>query len=184
LMDAKDGGWYQIDETKCPQNYGYNAIKLKVPAVGTQVDLTFKGIAGAEGFRSVQVEKAGWRYGFLASKEDGSRTYGEVYSKKEGTGQFVVPPGTKYLWLVVMGAPTEYFGRPAGRGRGGPPATATAPGGGPATAPGRGAAAAGGRGGAGRGPAPAPQDEQWPYQIKLTGTSVDEAMLVKPEAGK
>ena len=30
-LNAKDDGWYQIAVDKCPQNYGYNAIKLKVP---------------------------------------------------------------------------------------------------------------------------------------------------------
>src|ERR1041385_2922180 len=64
-------GWYRIATNVCPQNYGYNAIKLKVPAAGTRVSLDFKGVVGAEGFNSVQPEKAGWRYGFLASKEAG-----------------------------------------------------------------------------------------------------------------
>ncbi len=48
----------------------YNGIKLKVPKAGTMVTLDFKGIAGAEGFHSVNVDKAGWRYGFIV-KEDG-----------------------------------------------------------------------------------------------------------------
>jgi Family of unknown function (DUF6055) len=73
LTDAGDG-WYQIAADKCPQNYGYNAIKLKVPAAQTKVSVDFKGIAGADGFHSIQPERAGWRYGFLASLEDGTRS--------------------------------------------------------------------------------------------------------------
>src|SRR5215813_9510746 len=49
-----DDDWYQISPDKCPQNYGYNAIKLKVPAADTKVTLDFKGIAGAEGFHNVK----------------------------------------------------------------------------------------------------------------------------------
>ena len=114
---ASDDGWYKIAPEKCPQNYGYNAIKLKVPAAGTTVTLDFEGLVGAEGYRSVQPEKAGWRYGFVASLEDGSRLYSDMLSNAEGTGKFTVPANTKFLWLVVMGAPTEHWIRQGGRRR-------------------------------------------------------------------
>ena len=84
-INAGDDGWYQIAPEKCPQNYGYNAIKLKLPAAGTTVQLEFEGLVGAEGFRSIQPEKAGWRYGFVASLEDGSRAYSDMYSDAKGT---------------------------------------------------------------------------------------------------
>ena len=83
--------WYQISADKCPQNYGYNAIKLKVPAGDTKVTLDFEGNVSAEGYHVVQPEKAGWRYGFLASREDGSRVYGDTFSKSPGTAEFTVP---------------------------------------------------------------------------------------------
>ncbi|RYX84950.1 hypothetical protein EON83_08225 [bacterium] len=135
-------GWYRIAESNCPQNYGYNGIKLKVPAAGTEVTLNFKGIAGTEGFRSINTDKAGWRYGFLASKEDGSRVYGQMYSDKEGTAKFVVPEKTAYLWLVVSGAPTEHWEHITdGKDE---------------------------------------NDEQWPYQIKLSGTSLDDSVIQTP----
>ena len=114
---AGDDGWYRISPEKCPQNYGYNAIQLKVPAAGTPVQLEFEGLVGAEGYRSVRSEKAGWRYGFVASLEDGSRQYGDMYSDAKGTGNFTVPENTKHLWLVVMGAPTEHWIRQGGRRR-------------------------------------------------------------------
>src|SRR4029079_13813577 len=80
---------------------------------------------GGDGFASVQADKAGWRYGFLASKEDGSRVYSPTFAKSEGTAEFTVPADTKFLWLVVMGAPTEHSifttgprgGRGGARGR-------------------------------------------------------------------
>lgn len=102
-------GWYRIAESNCPQNYGYNGIKLNVPAGGTKVTLRFKGVAGTDGYRSINIDKAGWRYGFLAVKEDGSRVYGKVYSKADGKANFTVPANTAYLWLVVSGAPTEHW---------------------------------------------------------------------------
>jgi hypothetical protein len=44
------------------------------------VKLDFKGIAGAEGYNAVQTDKAGWRYGFLAHKKDGTRVYGKLFN--------------------------------------------------------------------------------------------------------
>ncbi len=143
-------GWYQISSNVCPQNYGYNAIKLQVPPADTKVSLDFKGIAGADGFHSVHPEWAGWRYGFLASKDDGSRVYSDTFSKSPGTAEFTVPANTKFLWLVVTGAPTEHWIHVGARG--------------------------GRRGGA----APAANtnaNEQWPYSFKLTGTAPDDSIV-------
>ena len=144
--DVNDG-WYRIAKTKCPQNYGYNGIKLKVPAEGTIVSLNFKGIVAAEDVNAVK--KAGWRYGFLASLKDGSRVYGDVCRDSEGTAIFKVPQNSVFLWLVVMGAPKEHSsGGGMGMGR-----------------------RSRRRGGS---------TEEWPYQIKLTGTSLDDSVLNKP----
>jgi hypothetical protein len=107
FQPAEDG-WFKVAETNCPQNYGYNGIRLKVPEKGGKVNLSFKGLAGSQGFRSIKSDKAGWRYGFLAVKKDGSREYGKVYSSADATVSFKVPSNTAYLWLVVMGAPTEH----------------------------------------------------------------------------
>ncbi len=135
-------GWYRIAESDCPQNYGYNGIKLKVPKAGTNVVLDFKGIAGAEGFSNIQSDKAGWRYGFIASLKDGRRVYGKVYKDPMGTATFKVPKNTEYLWLVVSGAPTEHW--PVIMKRGSSPDT---------------------------------KEEQWPYEVKLSGTTLDDAMI-------
>lgn len=138
-LDSMGEGWYRIAESKCLQNYGYNGIKLVVPSAGKAVKLKFQGLAGMDGFSNVKVEKAGWRYGFLAVKADGSRIYGKVYSDSVGEVKFSVPKNTKHLWLVVSGAPKEHWvkGRDDSK------------------------------------------EEQWPYQIKLTGATVDEKNLMK-----
>jgi hypothetical protein len=133
-LDSIGDGWYKISESNCPQNYGYNGIKLTVPKPGKIVKLEFKGIAGAEGYRAISTEKAGWRYGFLAVKEDGSRVYGKMYSEATGKASFKVPEDTRFLWLVVSGAPAEHWIHKTDGDE--------------------------------------KNDEQWPYRIKLSGTSL------------
>ncbi|TKC08056.1 hypothetical protein FA048_12900 [Pedobacter polaris] len=136
-FNAVADGWYRIAASNCPQNYGYNGIKLKVPAVGTMVQLDFKGIAGADGFRAIKTDMAGWRYGFLAVNKDGKRVCGDVNSSTIGIATFKVPNDTEYLWLVVSGAPKEHW-TVSGKDE---------------------------------------NNEQWPYEIKLTGTSLDESVV-------
>lgn len=101
-------GWYRIAADNCPQNYGYNGVKLKVPAAGTKLTLDFKGMAGAEGFRTIKTDMAGWRYGFLAVNKIGKRVYSDVNKNVIGKASFKVPNDTEYLWLVVSGAPKEH----------------------------------------------------------------------------
>ncbi len=102
-------GWLQVDSSRCVQNYGFNVYRMDVPADGTTVTLDFKGMAGAQGYRSVESGKAGWRYGFVALTADGERVYGETGRDSIGQLSFVTPQGTKNLWLVVSGAPTTHF---------------------------------------------------------------------------
>lgn len=144
LKRAPEKNWYTISPTHCPQNYGYNGIQLVVPKFGTNVKLNFKGIAGAEGYNEVKLDKAGWRYGFMAYQKNGTRIYSEVGKDASGNLSFKVPVDTEYLWLVVMGAPTEHWPVTMGRQRT---------------------------------DADAKNEEQWPYQIKLTGTSPIESII-------
>lgn len=124
---------YQITPDYCPQNYGYNAIGLEVPASGKSINLSFIGNTGLTGYHIVNADRRGWRYGFLAVKKDGTRDYGEMGKTPSGTLSYTVPNDTKYLWLVVTGAPTKHWTRTeSSYGK---------------------------------------DDEQWPYQFTLTGTS-------------
>ncbi len=143
VLNAIEDGWFRIAKSHCPQNYGYNGIRLQVPEGGTKVSLEFKGVAGADSFNAVKVEKAGWRYGFVACKKDGSRSYSEVFKNASDKVSFRVPDNTAYLWLVVMGAPTEHW------------PVAARPRNGEANQP----------------------EEQWPYQIKLSGTAPDASII-------
>jgi len=133
-LDSLKDGWYQILPGNCPQNYGYNGIKLNVPRAGTNIKVDFRGIAGTAGFRKINLSYAGWRYSFLAVKKDGQRIYGKTHANAKGVAKFTVPEETAYLWLVVSGAPTTHWEHITdGKDE---------------------------------------NDEQWPYQIRLSGTSL------------
>ena len=75
--------------------------------MGKKIEVTLEGLAGAEGYRAVRTEEAGWRFGLVAVKKDGSRVYGEMHSRP-GKAAFKVPADTQYLWLVVSGAPAGH----------------------------------------------------------------------------
>lgn len=104
-----DNQYWIVDPNYCPQNYGYNANPLKVPAAGSVVKANFKGLAGCDGYNKVNVQYAGWRYGLVAYCSDGTRVYSEVGSEKDGEVSMTVPEKCVNMWLVVMGAPTKYW---------------------------------------------------------------------------
>jgi hypothetical protein len=114
-LDTLSNGWLRIDSTRCPENYGFNAIALPVPQQGKSCKVSFKGIAGAQSYSAVNTSKAGWRYGFVAVKADGKPIYGAMSEKAKGNISFKAPKDTQitHLWLVVMGAPTEHWSNPA-----------------------------------------------------------------------
>lgn len=111
-QDKTDKYLWRPTTKKCVQNYGYNVIQVSNPGAGKVIKANFKGVAGASGYRAIKVDKAGWRYGFCAYQSNGKRVYGEMHKEKEGTVEFTVPTGTKYIWFVVTGAPTEHWRRP------------------------------------------------------------------------
>lgn len=83
-MTSQSDGWYQVATENCPENYGFNAIPLRVPEPGTKVELQFEGVNGKQGgYVLVHPEKAGWRYGFVAVKADGKSIYGEMSADKK-----------------------------------------------------------------------------------------------------
>lgn len=103
---------YIVDAACCPQNYGMNIIPLKGITAGTTVKCAFKGVAGTDGYRKLNVAKAGWRYGFVAQTTDGQRVYGNMYSDKEGVAEMTLPENTQRAWFVVTGAPTSHWHHP------------------------------------------------------------------------
>ena len=111
LTKTADGAW-RVDAAYCPQNYGYNIINLNAVSAGTEVAAHFKGIAGANGYRKINVDKAGWRYGFVAYTKSGESIYSNTFREPEGTATMTVPADCQRLFFVVMGAPTEYWRHP------------------------------------------------------------------------
>jgi len=108
-LDSVEGGYWQVSAKKCPQNHGYNIVRLKVPSAGTKVACDFVGMAGAKGYNAVHLESAGWRYGYVALKMDGTRVYGKMGSAAPGKMAFKVPADCTDLWFVVLGAPKTYW---------------------------------------------------------------------------
>ena len=146
-LHSGGGGFWEVDSANCPQNYGFNVIRLRVPVAGTTVQAQFQGEAGADGFRAINIDKAGWRYGFVALLSDGTRIYDEMHAEVEGTATFTIPENTSNLWFVILGAPTEHWRHPWDMG-------IDASGADQHTA------------------ASLANDEQWPYRVKFTGTAV------------
>ncbi len=109
IEDVDGEEWYQVDSAHCPQNYGYNITPLRIPTAGTEIKIDFKGLTNAPGYRHINTGKAGWRWGLVAQLADGSTHVEPMQNSKEGSVSYTVPEGIQRLWLVVMGAPTEWW---------------------------------------------------------------------------
>lgn len=114
MANAGNNFW-KIDSTFCLENYGHNIIRLNVPIGGKTVTVSFEGLAGTSGYRKLYPQLAGWRFGFVAMKSDGTRYYGDMQtasmSVNEGKAiiSFDCPASAYRLWLVVTGAPTSHW---------------------------------------------------------------------------
>jgi hypothetical protein len=137
-LNKQSDGYWRIDSTQCIENYGYNALQLNVPAEGKTLTAYFQGLKNAPGFRHINANLAGWRYGFVALMKDGSRVYSPfgrpVYGTPDDTLRWDCPSGCERLWLVVSGAPRLHFHHQWDDN--------------------------------------AANDEQWPYQVKFSGTNI------------
>lgn len=133
LQISRDG-YYAIHPDQCIENYGYNTITLDAPANATSIRADFVGIAGATGYRSLNPDKAGWRYGFVAYLNNGTCVYSDIFSASTGTASFNCPGNCKKLYFVVSGAPTSHWHHVWDDNDS--------------------------------------NDEQWPYKVKFSGTTV------------
>lgn len=114
-MNSMGDDFWMIDPSICPENYGHNIIRLNVPISAKTVTAHFEGKAGYDGFRKNYMSYAGWRFGFVALKNDGTRVYGEIKSADITTNdgkvsvKFDCPEDCSRLWLVVTGAPRVHW---------------------------------------------------------------------------
>ncbi|MDR2840911.1 MAG: T9SS type A sorting domain-containing protein [Paludibacter sp.] len=117
-MNADTAGYWRIDASNCPENYGYNVIRLNLTQGTTTIVAAFEGILGnaSNGFRAKNPSKNGWRFGFVHQAADGTRTYSPMHSAHTSspdivprdTITFACPAGGR-LWFVVTGAPTQHW---------------------------------------------------------------------------
>lgn len=110
-----DAGAWSPTAANCIENWGNNAIRLNVPTKAKTVYVEFTGEAGKTGYTAYNTNKAGWKLGFVALKNDGTRIYGDIgtatYAEPRKDLAFDCPAGVSHLWLVVSGAPTSYWTR-------------------------------------------------------------------------
>jgi hypothetical protein len=64
------------------------------------------------GFNTVDAKRSGWRYGYVALLDNGTRVYGDMNQGQTNDVKFTVPAGTSQLWFVVTGAPNTYLPHP------------------------------------------------------------------------
>jgi hypothetical protein len=115
MNDAGNGYWI-VDSTNCVANYGYNVIKLNTAAQTSTLKVYFEGKINAKGFRSYNPLLGGWRFGFVALKNDGTRVYSPMatasYASPNDTLSFDCSADCNKLWLVVSGAPSMHWHHP------------------------------------------------------------------------
>eukprot|EP00833_Pecoramyces_ruminatium_P001054 jgi/Orpsp1_1/1175086/evm.model.c7180000052557.1 len=109
-LQNNSDGTYQISPEQCTQSYGYAPVQLEIPQ-GGKITVKFTGITGDRKYHTANDKVAGWRFGFVAVKSDGETaeySKAAVGTTKTTTVNYTIPNGTKNLWFIVMGAPTEH----------------------------------------------------------------------------
>lgn len=95
-------GRYVVPDAFAPQDYGYNIIPLYTTCSSRNVTVKFKGHTEVN-------STAGWRYGFVALKADGTVSrYSAVNAANESELSFQLNSGETELFFVVSGAPTTH----------------------------------------------------------------------------
>jgi len=114
-MNSMGSNWWMVDTAVCLENYGHNILKLNASIIAKTVQVDFEGKVGAANFRNNYAAYAGWRFGFVVQKTDGTRMYSEIKSANmtdnagKATLRFDCPDNTSKLWLVVSGAPSMHW---------------------------------------------------------------------------
>lgn len=102
-------GSLRVTYDRAPGTTGYNIIPLEVPTAGTAVSIDFTGLINETGFNPIADPlRAGWRYGYVALLQNGTRVYGDMHGSATGIASFTVPVGCDRLFFVVTGAPSSY----------------------------------------------------------------------------
>jgi len=101
-LDETGQNRFQPAAEAIPEDYGFNFVRLRVPAPGKTSKIKFEGLAKGN--------DAGWRYGLVAVGSNGQSTYSEMKRDRKGTLTYTAPAdgSAEHLWLVVMGAPGKH----------------------------------------------------------------------------
>jgi len=93
---------YYTNNDWAPQDYGMNIIPLYPTCSGTEKKVTIK----FKGHTEVNTAQAGWRYGFVTTKADGTVSrYSPMYNT-DGEASFALNSATETgIFLVVFAAP-------------------------------------------------------------------------------
>ena len=110
LKPAEDG-WKRVGAECCPENYGFNIIRLDVPDAGSTVKVKFRGLASHDDYVTLNPEAAGWRYGLVGIDTEGNTIYGKMCRASKGTATLKTTKDRplKSVYLVVMGAPKRHW---------------------------------------------------------------------------
>jgi len=143
-FDKLTDGSFQVKYARCPGTTGYNLVPLKIPAAGTVLNAQFTGLANASGYNQVDASRAGWRYGYVALLNNGTRLYSNMFEGTNGNATFTMPADCSKLWFVVSGAPKTYTQHGWDDDNS--------------------------------------NDDQWPYKVKFTNTTLLNDLSVNPGA--
>lgn len=98
---------YFTNDDWAPQDYGMNLIPLYPTCTATEkpVNVKFKG------HTEVNNAAAGWRYGFVTTKTDGTVSrYSPMFSSADGEASFSLNSATEAnIFLVVFSAPKTHY---------------------------------------------------------------------------
>lgn len=120
---------YQVGYASTPGTTGFNVIKLKTPAAGTNVSVKVdaiapgsalsKGDAGemvdgdgnvkgkTKNYNSSDNTTSNYRYGYVAIV-NGTPVYSDMSKGANGTAHYTVPSGTEELYFVIVATPDQY----------------------------------------------------------------------------
>lgn len=109
LLNKVDGSSdrFYVNEDWAPQDYGMNIIPLYPTCSATDKPVSVK----FKGHTEVNTDAAGWRYGFVTTKADGTVSrYSPMFSQADGEATFNMNTATETnIYFVVFSAPKTHY---------------------------------------------------------------------------
>ena len=104
LLEPLGNNHYTIPDNLAPQQYAFNTIRL-YPKSNESCDKNYIYLK----LKGHKVNyNAGWRYSFVSVDASGTSTFSAIYKDEEEIS-YEIPANSNKLYLVVMGAPTDYY---------------------------------------------------------------------------